>query len=61
MMLTKDGGCEYRTYHDPDAIGNGILQTLIEDAQHKELKKYLLVHMQDRYLANTRPSPTTRD
>jgi hypothetical protein len=55
MMLTEDGRCEYRTYHDAKAIGNGIIQTLIDDAQHEELKKYLLVHMQDRYLANTRP------
>lgn len=55
MLLTKDGGCEYRTYHDPNAIGYGIVKTLIEDAEHKELKKYLLVHLQDRYLEYTRP------
>lgn len=55
MILTGDGGCEYRVYHDPGAIGFDIVKTLLEDAEHKELKKYLLVHLQDRYLENTRP------
>jgi hypothetical protein len=55
VLLTEGGGCEYRTYHDPNAIGYGIAKTLLEDAEHKELKKYLLVHLPERYLENTRP------
>ena len=55
MILTKDGGCEYRTYHDPNAIGYDLVSTLLEDAEHKELKRYLQVHLQDRYFENTRP------
>jgi hypothetical protein len=55
LLLTGDGNCQYRTYHDPNAIGYDVVRTLLEDAQHHELKKYLLVHMQDAYLANTRP------
>lgn len=55
ITLTQDGGCEYRTYHDPYAIGFDSVRTLLEDAQRKELKKYLAVHSQERYLEKTRP------
>jgi hypothetical protein len=55
LTLAANGGCEYRTYHDANAIGFDSLRTLIEDVQHKELKKYLGVHLQDSYYERTRP------
>jgi len=55
LLLSGYGNCQYRTYHDPGAIGYDVVRILLEDAQHHELKQYLLVHLQDAYLANTRP------
>jgi len=55
IILTASGGCEYRTYHDPHAVGYDIAKTLFADAEHRELENYLQVHLPARYYENTRP------
>jgi hypothetical protein len=50
LAIAADGTCAYRTYHDADALGAESFESFLQDAEHKDLAKYLTDHLPDAYL-----------